>query len=303
MAKSFSIRSTKANKVTWVGLFVNIVLTLFKLAAGISGKSAAMIADGFHSLSDFATDIVVLLGFRYIDKPVDKSHDYGHGKIETLSSVIIGAALFAVGLRIFWTGTHNILHVYQGIMIPEPGRIAFYAAVISIIGKESLYHYTIRVGREINSQAIIANAWHHRSDAFSSIGTMLGIGGAIVLGEKWHILDPVAAIIVSFFIIKTSIDISLGSFNELLESSLSEKVENKILDIAKTVPGVISVHDLRTRRIGNYVAIDLHIEVDKNLNVAKGHDISTKVEDKIKETFGEDTFISVHIEPQDQKDI
>lgn len=290
-------RINKANKVTWLGLFVNIILTLFKLTAGIFGKSTAMIADAFHSLSDFATDIVILLGFKFVDMPSDKTHDYGHGKIETISSVIIGAVLCVVGLKIFWTGGQRIFDIYHGKMIPEPGWIAFYASITSIIIKEGLYRYTIKVGKEINSQAIIANAWHHRSDAFSSIGAMLGIGGAIILGEKWHILDPIAAVVVSLFIIKISIDILLGSVNELLESSLNEEVEEKILNIVRAVPGVLSPHDLKTRNIGNYIAIDLHIEVDKNLSVAHGHDISTKVEDKIKETFGEDTFISVHIEP------
>lgn len=291
-------RVYKANKVTWVGLFVNIILTSFKLFAGIFGKSSAMIADAFHSLSDFATDIVVLLGFKFIEKPADKSHDYGHGKAETLSSVIIGIALFAVGFRIFWVGAHSVYHVFRGELIQEPGWIAFYAAIISVVVKEWLYRYTISVGKSINSSAIIANAWHHRSDAFSSIGTMLGIGGAILLGEKWHILDPMAAIIVSFFIIKTSIDISLGGFNELMEASLSDAVEKDILDVVRNVPGVISPHNLKTRRIGNYVAIDLHIIVDKKLNIVLAHDIATQCEDKIKMKLGEETFVSIHVEPE-----
>ncbi|MBU1086921.1 MAG: cation diffusion facilitator family transporter [Candidatus Omnitrophica bacterium] len=290
-------RVDKANRVTWIGLYVNIGLTLFKLIAGVFGQSAAMIADAFHSLSDFATDVVVLLGFRFIAKPVDKSHDYGHGKAETLSSVIIGLALFAVGFRIFWVGLHSIYHVYHGELIPEPGVIAFYAAIISIISKEGLYRYTMKTGRAINSSAVIANAWHHRSDTFSSIGTMLGIGGAILLGEKWRILDPIAALVVSVFIIQTSIRISLDSFNELLEASLSDEFEKKILDIIKSVSGVISPHELRTRRIGNYIAIDVHIEVNKELNIKAAHDISTEVEKKIKAEFGEETFIYVHVEP------
>ncbi|MFH1061363.1 MAG: cation diffusion facilitator family transporter [Candidatus Omnitrophota bacterium] len=292
-----SNRAVKATRVTWIGLYVNIGLTLFKLIAGVFGQSAAMIADAFHSLSDFATDVVVLLGFRFIEKPVDKSHDYGHGKAETLSSVIIGLALFAVGFRIFWVGVHSVYHVYQGEVIPEPGVIAFYAAVISIVSKEWLYRYTMKTGQGINSSAVIANAWHHRSDAFSSIGTMLGIGGAILLGEKWHVLDPIAALVVSVFIIQTSIRISLDSFNELLEASLSDESEKKILDIINLVSGVISPHELRTRRIGNYIAIDVHIEVSKALNITVAHDISTEVEKKIKEEFGKETFIYVHVEP------
>ncbi len=293
-------RITKANRVTWAGLFVNIVLTSLKLAAGLTAKSGAMVADAFHSLSDFATDIVVLIGFRFIAKPVDKSHDYGHGKVETLSSVIIGVMLLAIGLKIFCVGGQSIVNIYRGGDIPEPGKIAFYAAILSIITKEWLYRYTVKIGKAINSQAVVANAWHHRSDAFSSVGTMLGIGGAIWMGEAWRILDPIAAVAVSFFIIKTAINSSLGGVNELLEASLGKETEDRILDIIRSVPGVLAPHDLKTRRIGNYIAIDLHIEVDKNLRVTEAHHISTDVEDEIKKEFGEETFISVHIEPKER---
>jgi len=292
-----SERGNRANRITWIGLWINIVLTLFKLMSGIAGKSAAMIADAFHSLSDFATDVVVLLGFRFIEKPIDKSHDYGHGKAETLSTVIIGVALCVVGLKILGDGAANIFKFYRGQTIPEPGWIAFVAAITSIVTKEWLYRYTVAVGRAINSQAVIANAWHHRSDAFSSIGTMVGIGGAILLGEHWHILDPIAAVIVSFFIIWTGITISLGGFKELLEASLSEEIEAEILSITRSVPGVINPHELKTRKIGNYIAVDIHIEVDKGLNIILAHGIATAVEEAIKKTFGEDAFISVHIEP------
>jgi len=290
-------RTLKANGVTWVGLLVNISLTFFKLLAGVSGRSAAMVADAFHSLSDFATDIVLLLGFRIIDKPVDKSHDYGHGKVETLISVVIGVVLLAAGLKICWSGIYHAFKFCHGQVIPEPGLIAFYAAIISIISKEWLYRYTVKVGKAINSQAVLANAWHHRSDAFSSIGAMIGIGGAIILGEKWHILDPIAAIVVSFFIMKTAIAITMRGVNELVEVSLSDKTENEILDIVRSVPGVKMPHNLKTRRIGNYIALDLHVKVNKDLNITEGHAISTRIEKKIKETFGENSFISVHIEP------
>ncbi|MBU1862040.1 MAG: cation diffusion facilitator family transporter [Candidatus Omnitrophica bacterium] len=290
-------RIANANHVTWIGLFVNITLTLLKIGAGIFGQSAAMLADAFHSLSDFATDIVVLLGFKFIAKPIDKTHDYGHGKAETLSSVIIGIALFIVGVRICWTGAYAMYLNYQGEKIPEPGWIAFYAAVISIVTKEWLYRYTVTIGRSIKSKAVIANAWHHRSDAFSSIGTMLGISGAILLGEKWHILDPIAAMIVSVFIIKTAAVISLGGFNELMEASLSTDMEQTIIQMIARVPGVRNPHHMKTRRIGNYIAIDVHIDVDKDLSVAEGHGIASAVEHTIKESFGNETFISVHVEP------
>lgn len=292
-------RVGRANYITWLGLFINIILTFFKIAAGIVGKSTAMIADALHSFSDFATDIIVLLGFRIVGKPIDKTHDYGHGKVETLVAGIIGAGLFIVGIRIFWAGSCSVFKILQGQTIACPGWIAFYAAVFSIISKEWLYRYTIKIGQEINSPAVIANAWEHRSDAFASIGAMLGIGGAILFGEKWRILDPLAAIAVSLFIFKTAVEISLRSINELVEVSLSDETENKILDIIKAVPGVNEPHDIKTRRIGNYISVDIHIKVDRNLSIVAAHNISTSVEDKIKGAFGEDTFISVHVEPKE----
>ncbi|OGW75670.1 MAG: cation transporter [Omnitrophica bacterium RBG_13_46_9] len=290
-------RTRQANDITVKGLLVNIILTFFKFIAGVAGKSAAMIADAFHSLSDIATDIVVLLGIGIASKPKDKTHDYGHGKVETLATTIIGFALLVVGAKIFWMGVIEIVNSYRGNIITRPGWVAFFAAVISIAVKECLYQYATKVGKAINSQAVIANAWHHRSDALSSIGTMLGIGGAIIFGEKWRILDPIAAIIVSLLIAKVGIDISLASTNELIDASLSEEIESKILETIRSVPGVKSSHNMKTRKIGNAFAIDVHIKVDKSLNITKAHLISTKVEDKIKSLYGKDTIVSVHIEP------
>ena len=260
-----SNRTEKAKKITLIGLYVNIILTLFKLTAGIFGKSSAMIADSFHSLSDFGTDIIVYLGFNFVEKPIDKTHDYGHGKAETMSSVIVGVAL--------------------------------YAAFISIVTKEWLYRYSVKYGNMIRSQAVIANAWHHRSDALSSIGAAIGIGGAILLGEKWHILDPIAAVVVSILILKAAMSISLSGFNELLDASLCEETENKIMDLIKKVPGVVDSHDLKTRKIGNYISVDVHINVGKQLSIIEAHDISSDAENKLKEEFGEEAIISIHIEP------
>ncbi|MFA7114041.1 MAG: cation diffusion facilitator family transporter, partial [Candidatus Omnitrophota bacterium] len=203
-----------------------------------------------------------------------------------------------VGAGIFRAGIDRIWDAYNGYTIPAPKWIAFYAAIVSILTKESLYHYTNIVGKKINSQAIIANAWHHRSDALSSVGALLGIGGAIFLGEQWYILDPIAAVVVSFFIVKTAVVISFNAFNELTEASLSDETEHKILDIIRGVSGISSPHNLRTRRIGNYIAIDVHVRVDKRMNITEAHDISVKVEDRIKEEFGEGTFILVHVEPE-----
>ncbi len=290
-------RTTAANRVTWVGFFSNLVLTTLKLLAGVVGHSGAMIADAIHSLSDFATDIVVLVGFKFVGKPADKGHDYGHGKYETLATAVIGAALLLVGAGIFWGGAVKIWLSLKGEHLEAPGGIAFVAAVVSIIVKEWLYRYTVITGKRINSPAVIANAWHHRSDAFSSIGTMLGIGGAIVLGEKWHILDPIAAVVVSVFIVKVAIEISSGSIRELAEESLADEVENEILAIASTFPGVTHPHNLRTRRIGTDIAVDLHIRVACDMRVDDAHDIASGIESAIRKRFGQSAFVSIHIEP------
>lgn len=295
--KSNDIRANKANYVTWVGFFVNLILTAFKLFAGIFGHSAAMIADAVHSLSDFITDIVVLISFRVIRRPADKGHDYGHGKFETLAAAFIGSALFFVGLAILWSGAKKIWLDTIGVNIGKPGVIAFIAAVISIVSKEWLYRYTVHVGREINSQAVIANAWHHRSDAFSSIGTMIGIGGAVWLGGAWHVLDPIAAVVVSFFIMKVALSISIISVKELTEESLEEEIEEEILSIVKTIKGVMEPHNLRTRRIGNNIAVDLHICVAKNMNILEAHTIASQVEYGLRIKYGQETFVSVHVEP------
>lgn len=291
-------RSAAANRITWIGFFVNLLLSVLKLAAGIIGHSGAMIADAVHSLSDFATDIVVLVSLRLSEKPVDKSHDYGHGKYETLATAIIGGALLLVGAGIFWGGATKIWNSINGEHIEAPRSIALVAAIISIFIKEWLYRYTVKIGKSIDCQTVIANAWHHRSDAFSSVGTMLGISGAIVLGEKWHILDPLAAVIVSFFIIKVALDISSGSIKELTEESLDELIEGEIIEIASNIQGVSNPHNLRTRRIGNNIAIDLHIRVSPNMLVENAHAIASKLETDIRNRFGPSAFISIHVEPQ-----
>jgi len=293
-----SERTSSANRGTWVGFVVNLLLTIFKLAAGVIGHSGAMIADAVHSLSDFATDIVVLASFRAVGKPADKSHDYGHGKYETLATAIIGGALLIVGAAIFWGGAVKIWNSINGEHVKAPGGIAFVAAIISIVVKEWLYRYTVNVGNRINSQAVIANAWHHRSDAFSSIGTMLGIGGAIALGEKWHILDPLAAVVVSLFIIKVAIAISSGSIKELTEESLDDVIEGEIAQIVYNIHSVTHLHNLRTRRIGNEIAIDFHIRVAPDMQVVDAHVIMSKIEAAIRNQFGQSTFISIHVEPQ-----
>lgn len=290
-------REARAVRVTWIGLFVNTALTLFKYAAGFMGSSAAMIADATHSLTDLATDIVVILGFRIIRKPADDTHDYGHGKVEALLAGLCGITLIAAGVGIFWAGTHSIWHFYMGEPIERPGMIAFIAAVLSVVSKEWLYRYTVAWGRKLNSSAVIAKAWDHRSDAFSSIGTTLGIGGAVFLGEWARILDPLAAVVVSFFIIKAAVPILKECMDELLEASLSEEREREVENLIMSIDGVRGTHKLRTRKIGPVIAVDIHVLMDESLSLYEAHEISDSVEQLLRETFGHGTYISLHMEP------
>lgn len=291
-------RAFQANRVTIIGSILNVILTAFKLIAGIFGRSSAMIADAIHSLSDFATDIVVIITMGMTKKPQDSNHDYGHGKFETLASVIIGASLLFVGLGLGWNGIKNVVKTLKGTPLPPPHYIALVAAFVSIIVKEWLYRWTVSVGKKINSPAVIANAWHHRSDAFSSLGTLAGIGGAIILGNKWTILDPIAGIVVSAFIVKVALQISFESVNQLLERSLSDEEKKSIISTIQNVEGVADPHHLKTRRIGANVAIDVHIRVNPLLTVLESHNITTKIECSLKKCYGEETFISIHVEPE-----
>ncbi len=298
-AKESEDRANKGVKVTYNGLIVNIILTAFKFLAGIIGQSAAMVADAAHSLSDLASDVVVILCFRYIKNPIDETHNYGHGKIETLSTAIVGSMLLVVIFFIASSSVEELLRFFRGEVIPRPAPIALIAAILSITSKELLYRYTLKVGKEIESPLIIANAWHHRSDAFSSIGTMIGIGGAIFLGEKWRILDPLAALFVSVLILKVAIDILKDSISELIETSVDDKLKNEIFDTVSKVKGVKDYHKLRIRRIGNYYSMSLHILVDKSMTVKDAHDISYNVEEEIRKLLGPETIVTTHLEPYD----
>lgn len=283
--------------VTIVGSIVNFVLLIFKFFAGIVGHSAAMIADAVHSLSDFITDVIVILFVRISSKPADDTHEYGHGKYETLATAIIGFGLLGVGIGIFIGGLKDVIAVFRGETIQTPGMIALVVAAVSVVCKELLYQYTAHKGKTLESQAVVANAWHHRSDAFSSIGTLLGIGGAIFGGEKWSILDPLAAVVVSLFIAKVAIGILKNSLEELLEHALPEPVENEIKDTILSVEGVESPHHLRTRRIGNTLAIEVHIRMDGNIPLAKVHQTASTVEQQLKARFGANTHVNIHMEP------
>ena len=290
-------RERQIYKVTIIGSIANFVLLVFKFVAGVLGKSSAMIADAVHSLSDFITDIIVLVFVKVSAKPQDTGHDYGHGKYETLATAIIGLVLLMVGTGIFWSGLSKILAVSRGEEIGSPDLIALIAAVVSIVVKEILYRYSVIVGHEVQSQAVVANAWHHRSDAFSSIGTALGIAGAIFLGKDWHILDPIAAVVVSVFIVKVSIQLLIPCMNDLLEKSLPEDVEKEIITIIKEDPQVADPHNLKTRRIGNDCAIEVHIRVYPDMTVREAHVVATGIENRLRAKFGSRTHVAVHVEP------
>ena len=277
---------------------VNVVLLLFKFVAGIVGHSAAMIADAVHSLSDFVTDIIVLVFVRISGKPTDKSHEYGHGKYETLATTLIGLALLIVAVGIVYSALTKIIAWAQGGTLEAPGMLALWAALLSIILKEAVFHYSMVQARKLKSQAVEANAWHHRSDALSSIGTAIGIGGAIFLGERWTVLDPMAGIIVGLFIIKVAIDLLRNGIGDLMEHSLPYEVESEILQLAGSIPGVTEPHDLHTRRIGNHYAIELHILMDDDISLREAHNKSEEVENILREHYGKETHISVHVEPK-----
>lgn len=290
-------REREIYKVTLVGSAANAALMLFKFVAGVLGHSSAMIADAVHSLSDFATDLVVLVLVHISAKPQDASHDYGHGKYETMASFIVGLALVAAATGIILTGVMKLVDWYHGVQLQAPGRLALWAALISILVKEVLYRYTVARGKHLNSQAVIANAWHHRSDALSSIGAAIGIGGAILLGDRWTVLDPIASVVVGLMLVKVAVSLLRSSMGELTESSLPADVEREIENIIRSFPDVSEPHNLRTRRIGNRIAIEVHVRMDGNLPLSLVHDRASSIERAIRDRFGSDTHVSVHMEP------
>ena len=291
-------RDQRIYRVTLTGSIVNMVLLVIKFAAGILGHSAAMIADAVHSLSDFLTDLVVLLFVKLSSKPADKNHDYGHGKYETIATSIIGMALVAVAAMLGWEGVEKIAEVMKGGEIESPGLIALVAALMSIILKEWIFRITKKVAHEVHSQALEANAWHHRSDAFSSIGTAVGIGGAILLGSKWTVLDPIAAIIVSVLIFITAFRLLRQASGELLEESLPKETEEKIEEIVYQDSLVSDIHNLHTRRIGSIIAIEMHLRLPGEISLTESHDHASNIERSLREEFGKGTHIMLHIEPK-----
>ena len=269
-------------RVTFVGFVVNLVLTAMKFAAGIVGRSGAMVADAVHSCSDMATDVVVIAFAKISAKPRDDGHDYGHGKYETLATIIISLALAAVGAGILLSSIRAIRIVVDGGELPRPGAVALAAAVVSIVIKEILYRYTVREGCRVESPSMVANAWHHRSDALSSLGTLAGIGCAYFLGQRWRIADPIAALVVAVFIFKVAFDLIRTGLGELLERSLPDETEQEILG---------------TRRIGAAIAVEVHVRVDGAMSVARSHELTVDIERRLRARFGQGTIISIHVEP------
>ena len=290
-------REKQIFRVTLLGSFANLLLVVFKFIAGIVGHSAAMIADAVHSLSDFITDIIVIIFVAISGKPEDSDHSYGHGKYETLATAVIGIILFFVGVGLLISGIKAIVGALQGEPLQAPSLLALIAAVISIVVKEALYRYTVKRGKALGSSSVVANAWHHRSDALSSIGTAIGIGGAVFLGEQWRILDPIAAVVVSIFIIKVAVELIKPCIDELVERSLPEEVEQRIHALILQSPQVSSPHHLRTRRIGGYIAIEVHIRMDGQISLSEAHQVASDIERRLKAEFGEKTHIGIHMEP------
>lgn len=290
-------REREIYKVTLVGSAGNVVLLVFKFMAGWLGHSSAMMADAVHSLSDFLTDVMVLVFVHISAKSQDESHDYGHGKFETIASFLIGLALLAAATGIVVSGGARLVGWWSGEQLEAPGLLALWAALISILVKEILYHYTARRGRALDSQAMIANAWHHRSDALSSIGAALGIGGAILLGHRWTVLDPLASILVGLMLVRVAVQLLRTSVGDLTEQSLPRETEDEILSLIESFPDVRQPHNLRTRRIGNRIAIEAHVRMDGALSLRLVHDRATAIEHALKERFGSQTHVSIHMEP------
>ena len=291
-------REKEIVRVTLWGSAANVALVVFKFVAGIMGNSAAMVADAVHSLSDFLTDIIVLVFVRISAKPQDESHDYGHGKYETIASFIIAMALGVASIGIIVSGCKQFAAWLQGADLEAPHAIALWAALLSILVKELLYQYTVRKGRQLDSQALKSNAWHHRSDALSSIGAAIGIGGALLLGNRWTVLDPIASIVVGAMLIKTAVDMLRGSMDDLTECSLPAETEQEIIAIVKSVPNVSDPHNLRTRRLGNRIAIEMHVRMTGSTTLAEAHQHASLIEQRLRERFGATTHITIHMEPE-----
>ena len=289
-------RAAQVKRCTLVGFGVNGLMSVLKIVAGIVGHSGAMIADGVHSISDFLTDIVVIACVGVSARGVDDEYRYGHGKFETFATFLIAEALVVVGVGLGWNGVKSVIAAFNGEQLAQPGLIALVMAVVSIVAKEMLFQYTNRVGKKLKSNAVIANAWHHRSDALSSVATLVGISGAFFLGQQWRILDPIAEILVSLFIVVVAVKLAVPAVKELLEVALPADENAKIAELINGIDQVKAYHHLRTRHNGNAHVIDVHIKVDPQLTVTQAHDVATALENRLKANLDR-VIANVHVEP------
>lgn len=292
MAITGQKRTHEGRRITIIGTLVNIILILLKISGGILGKSQGLIADAVHSVSDLFTDLIVLTGLRIGVKEPDEDHPFGHARIETLASSIVGLALIATAL---YLGIKSAINIYRHNEY-HPSPIALYCAGFSVVMKETLYHYTVRIGRRLKNRLILANAWHHRSDSLSSIAVLVGVALAII-NPDWHILDSFAAILVSFFIIKVGLDILADTLKEFTDKAPPPDVINNIKACALEVEGVLGVHDLKVRTSGGLYQTEIHIVVDGELSVNEGHTIAKRVESCLKNNMDDFENVIIHIDP------
>lgn len=278
--------------ITITGAVANFFLIVVKFTAGILGNSQALIADAIHSISDLFTDAVVLMGLWVGRKPPDDTHHFGHGRIETTASAIVGISLISAAVFIGYQATMDVYHHTEH----HPTWIALIGASLSIVVKEILYQYTVIVGKKIKSQVVIANAWHHRSDALSSVAVLFGVGGALI-NPGWHILDAYAALVVSFFIIKVGLDVLWKSMREMTDTAPRAEVVEQIRDCIGSVAGVKGLHDLKVRTIAGIYHIQVHIEVDKALSISEGHLIINEARSILRKTLEDVGEITVHLDP------
>lgn len=280
----------QGKKVTLIGAMLNLVLTFFKLVAGILGNSSAMIADALHSLSDLATDAVVLITMKLSRRPKDMDHPYGHGKIETFGALAVGLVLAAVAVGMFFDGIHALMDGRE----THPTSIALLAAAVSIVIKEFLYHYTARVGRKTGQIALLANAWHHRSDALSSVAAFIGVGGSMMGVAQ---LDRIASVAVALFIVQAGAKISWSAFLDLIDTSIDPEMIIRLETVIATTEGVVGLHEFRARRLGSKIIVDVHIQVDADTTVARGHRIAGRVKSRLIKSEKLIMDVLVHVEP------
>lgn len=300
IAPTDSVILNKLRHVTLVGFWINAALVVLKLFFGYWGHSDALVADGYHSLSDFLTDFMVLYFVGVSFRKADKDHPYGHGKFETVGSLLISVVLILVALGIGVAAIETIMNAFNGKEIPRPDIWTIVIAAVSIVSKEYCYRYTMRYARRYDSPSLKANAWHHRTDAISSIATLIGVSLSYALGDNWRILDPIASIIIAVFIGVSAVSIARPSLSELLEASLPQPELEKIRKIIRSVPGVKRVHNLRARQNGRSIIVDVNIHVDPDITIRQGHAIAEDAEKCLREAFDSNMIIYMHVEPEEQ---